>query len=396
MTSTLSNRELIQRIDSLTTKERRITLEILDHLIEMERRTLHVELGYRSMFDYCTRRLRYSASAANRRIRTARCMRDFRSVRRSLKSGALNLTTVSMIASVVTRENEDEIVAAVSGKTEREVDAVLAHYRPARPIRESIRAVGVPVGREDNGHNPLPILSVCDDHSVLSLCGQHSVSHVRSSATGATKRSIDRGRSSAGGGADTSKDNSSGKWQVSDRRTGGKKSTASVNRSAAAGATQNTTAAGVRFKLTLGLSEDMMKKIERVKVLLSGKYGGGLTLETMLSELLDSYIDKHAPEAKAKRRHRRIQTQKAATSPDAVGKRAIPAAMRHAVFARDGGQCAYVGPDGIRCGSRWDVEMDHIMPFGKGGDHSVSNLRPLCRAHNALESRKTYGARRRE
>ncbi len=73
----LSDRELLSRVKDLVARERAVTLEVLVHLIEVERRRLHVELGYASMFDYCTRHLQYSSSSAARRIQTARCLRDY-------------------------------------------------------------------------------------------------------------------------------------------------------------------------------------------------------------------------------------------------------------------------------------------------------------------------------
>jgi hypothetical protein len=74
--SGLSDRELLSRVKDLVSRERAVTLEILVHLIEVERRRLHLGLGYASMFDYCTRHLGYSSSAASRRIQAARCVRD--------------------------------------------------------------------------------------------------------------------------------------------------------------------------------------------------------------------------------------------------------------------------------------------------------------------------------
>jgi 5-methylcytosine-specific restriction endonuclease McrA len=67
------------------------------------------------------------------------------------------------------------------------------------------------------------------------------------------------------------------------------------------------------------------------------------------------------------------------------------------VWVRDKGQCAYVGPTGKRCESTWDLEIDHYgTPFGRGGVHSVSNLRLLCRAHNKHEAERVYGNRHME
>lgn len=71
--------------------------------------------------------------------------------------------------------------------------------------------------------------------------------------------------------------------------------------------------------------------------------------------------------------------------------RSIPAAIKHAVWLRDGGQCTYRSLDGKRCNCRYGLEIDHIQPFGSGGDHSLGNLRLSCRAHNSWRAIQHYG-----
>ena len=72
--------------------------------------------------------------------------------------------------------------------------------------------------------------------------------------------------------------------------------------------------------------------------------------------------------------------------------RYIPAAIRRAVWRRDRGRCTYVSPDGRPCGSRWQLELDHVHPVALGGETSMSNLRLLCRAHNQLLAEVKLGA----
>ena len=56
--------------------------------------------------------------------------------------------------------------------------------------------------------------------------------------------------------------------------------------------------------------------------------------------------------------------------------RYIPIPVRREVWRRDGGCCSYVDPhSGRRCGSRFLLELDHIVPFALGGDAQPSNLR---------------------
>ena len=76
------------------------------------------------------------------------------------------------------------------------------------------------------------------------------------------------------------------------------------------------------------------------------------------------------------------------TAPDS---RHIPAALRRAVYQRDGGRCRFVSAKGHRCESRHQLEVDHIVPVAKGGKTELSNLRLFCRAHNQLAAIDAFG-----
>lgn len=77
--------------------------------------------------------------------------------------------------------------------------------------------------------------------------------------------------------------------------------------------------------------------------------------------------------------------------PKARPRPAIPAAIRREVWARDGGQCAWRGSDGRRCESRWQLELDHLVPVALGGMTSAANLRLACRAHNTVHAEQVFG-----
>jgi hypothetical protein len=141
----LSDRELLSRVKDLVARERALTLEILVHLIEVERRRLHLGLGHASMFEYATRHLGYSESAAARRIRVARCIRDYPEVRRFLEKNEVNLVTISMVASILTKGNARDVIAKIRGKSQREVEAIVATYRPPISMRDRATMVCVAV-----------------------------------------------------------------------------------------------------------------------------------------------------------------------------------------------------------------------------------------------------------
>ena len=71
--------------------------------------------------------------------------------------------------------------------------------------------------------------------------------------------------------------------------------------------------------------------------------------------------------------------------------RHVPSALREAVAAHDGEQCAFVSDDGHRCESRHALEFDHILPLAKGGMTRADNLRLLCPGHNQYEADRKLG-----
>jgi hypothetical protein len=100
--SMLSDSQLIKRLDALVQKERETTLEVIRHRFEMDRRNLYLCIGYSSLFEFCTRNLGYSESAASRRIKAARCIRNFPEIFDMLIKNELNLSVVCKLAGVLT------------------------------------------------------------------------------------------------------------------------------------------------------------------------------------------------------------------------------------------------------------------------------------------------------
>ena len=61
--------------------------------------------------------------------------------------------------------------------------------------------------------------------------------------------------------------------------------------------------------------------------------------------------------------------------------RYIPQGIRNEVWTRDNGQC-------VECGTREDLQFDHIIPFEKGGASTPENLQILCKECNLKKSNK--------
>ena len=59
--------------------------------------------------------------------------------------------------------------------------------------------------------------------------------------------------------------------------------------------------------------------------------------------------------------------------------RSIPKSVKKDVLRRDNYQCQ-------NCGSQYNLEIDHIFPFSRGGGHEPENLQVLCKQCNLSKS----------
>ena len=60
----LSDQDILANVDKLIQTERTCAAKLIAHLAEVGRRSLHLTLGYRSMFEYCQKVLLLDESPA--------------------------------------------------------------------------------------------------------------------------------------------------------------------------------------------------------------------------------------------------------------------------------------------------------------------------------------------
>ncbi len=372
--SSLTDKELVDSIEESAQRERSVSIEILDQLAEMDRRDIHLDLGFRSLHSYCVSRLRYSESAAGRRICTARTMVKCPEIRGMIADGRLNLSTVCVLSTVLTPSNRFALLKGASGKSRREVEAIVACLKPRKRVRERITPVAFEKPSEDRmiGNEP-----------------------ARSPSLGVSGG----GDSSRPPGAEKSPNRPANRNSTGNRpeiylRRGGKNPTTRPARKATA------SLRGTRFELRFSIDQDAMAMLERARKIAPGSS----TLESVFGRMLREYLDRHDPAGRQERRERRKSGQGTGNvQKTGTGKRAgnargngfgrrkgrsryIPAPVRDEIFVRDGFRCTFIAADGTRCDATRHLQIDHIRPFALGGKHVPENLRLLCGAHNRVEA----------
>jgi 5-methylcytosine-specific restriction endonuclease McrA len=151
-------------------------------------------------------------------------------------------------------------------------------------------------------------------------------------------------------------------------------------------------------------SAEFHDKLERLRALVGSKVPGSdlaVVIEQAVTEKLERLEARRFARTTAPRKLRghprghespvetaERETEKHDLSPST---RYIPAAVRRAVFERDGARCRYVDEHGRRCEARDQLQFHHRHPFGLGGDHSVDNIRLMCQGHNAYLAECDYG-----
>ncbi|MGE4132730.1 MAG: HNH endonuclease [Bdellovibrionales bacterium] len=108
--TSLSDNGLIAKTEDLVRSEREVLSEILHHLREIEQRRLFSKLGFKSLFDYATKRLGYAEDQAARRISAMRLLKELPEIEAKIQQGSLSLTNLAMAQTLFRREQKKQKV----------------------------------------------------------------------------------------------------------------------------------------------------------------------------------------------------------------------------------------------------------------------------------------------
>ena len=133
----------------------------------------------------------------------------------------------------------------------------------------------------------------------------------------------------------------------------------------------------VRLEITL--SKSQWQKLEKMRELLSNSVPSG-TWDKVLEYVSDIVIQQ---KDKSRLINRDQKKDPLAYDHASNGERkSISKSIERSVFNRD--QCCQFTTKTTTkiCGSKWQLNIDHIQPVWAGGTNDISNLRVLCGQHN--------------
>ena len=356
----LTDTELLREVARAAAQERSATSHLIALLAEIDARRLYLGEGCSSLFTYCTQVLRLSEHAAYGRITAARCAGRFSVVLDLLAEGAVTLTTIGLLAPHLTSSNMHALLTAARHKSKREVEQIVVALRPLPPVPSSIRKLPGPA-RE---HTPSPPPAPAEDRPGRSGCAdppEMSAGDLRD----ARLEGSCRPRPAPTAGAQTS----------------------SAHEFLVSGAARRppivTALAPERYKVQFTISRDTHDKLRRAQELMRHvePTGDPAAIFDRALTLLVAELERTRLAANSRPRRPRQGTS---------SSRHVPAAIKRQVWARDGGQCAFVGTKG-RCSERGFLEVHHVVPFADGGRTIVDNLELRCRAHNQYEAKQWFG-----
>jgi hypothetical protein len=159
-----------------------------------------------------------------------------------------------------------------------------------------------------------------------------------------------------------------------------------------------------RSRLHVNVSRQFTRKLEAARKGL-GHAIPNASIEQALEAALDLLLEKQArARALVKKPRASLPTATPTSPPTSTPteppphrrdgpREAIPAAVKRAVWQRDGGRCSWPLDGGSCCGSTHMLELDHIDPWAKWGGETEAGLRLTCAAHNRLAARQAFGER---
>jgi hypothetical protein len=340
MVSTLSDAELLANTRGLIGRSNQVLAALLAHLGEVEARGLHRTRACSSLYAYCLYELRLSEDEAVRRVTAARLVRRFPELLDAVAAGELHLTGLLMLGPHLTRENLRDVMARAKHRTKKELAKLVRLLDPLPSVPARIEALGPAL---TGAVPPNPSWA----EQVASFC---------------PSRELQPG-------------DRPGDWVDQDDLSAPARQEGRIEQP-------------LRFKVQFTATEEHIDLLERAAALLSNR-GERDGIEEIHLRALRALV-----ETLEKRRYgapQRVSEVPAKPQPAARPSRHIPARVRRAVFERDGARCTHMDAVGERCRETHHLELHHLVPFARGGQHTAENVALRCAPHNTCAAELDFG-----
>jgi 5-methylcytosine-specific restriction endonuclease McrA len=362
----LSNAELLGRMEKLVRTERRITHLVLLHIIEIEERKLYAERGFDGMYTYLTRGLGYSEGSAYRRLQSARLLKQIPEVAEKIEDGSLNLTQLTQVQKNLKQSplghTQDSLGRSQGLKFTKEILSKIENKNSFETQKVLAKEMNLPV----------------QVHEKIKPQADESI-RLEVTLTAEQFQDLEKARSLL------SHICPEGSWgeviatlaeNYTEKKTG--KRTHPVNATAEL-------AAKVEFPSLASDKKAQLDVMDKPKV--TSKHEVMNKPETTpKSEIMGK--SERAPKSEFKNKPEGM-SKPARARKLAPARKFISILKKREVFQKAHHCCEYTDPGTKqRCGSKFYLEIDHIRPVALGGGDELSNLRLLCRTHNALAARK--------
>jgi hypothetical protein len=338
-------RELTVTLADLLRRERTALGDFLAALADFDAKRRWVELGYTSLFHFLRAELHLSKAAAQYRKVAAELLQRVPAVVEPLRDGRLCFTTVIEAAKVLTLDNCEAVLPRFFGLSRSDAVEVVAELQP-HPAPPTRTVVTTPRPA------PRPVASpCCEDPAPASL--------PLAAAAAGSPGEADRG--------------SPVELALSE-----------VPRPAPRRAEVVPLDAEDR-RLHLTVSKRFLAKLAAAADALAHTHPGA-TEEELLEAGLDLLL------ARAAKRHGLVERpRETRETREPANPAHVPAAVRRAVYLRDGGRCHYRLASGELCGCTRYLQYDHVPPLALGGTSTVDGVRLACKAHNLRAARLDLG-----
>lgn len=361
-------------------------------LAEVDSRELYLAQGYSSLFSCVTSVLRMSEAQAYLRIGAARVARCYPLALEMLIEGALNLSTVKLLAPHLTAENHATLLEQARNKTKREVEVLVAEIAPKPAVATRARKLPGRRASTVSGQAELITATTVVQENVGADMTPAVV--VPPAATAIAPAAVATSVATA---------------EMAVRA-------ATFFDSNALRASCAVLSSG-RYKLELTVDQARFDQMMTMKHLLKHRVPNGdlgLMLALAITEFSERLRKQRFAELSKPASRARVQgsREKASETPivrasenaaptPVVGhgvtevkrwSRYVPREVVREVFARDGAQCTFTSADGQRCAERGMLELHHVKAFAHGGTPTPDNLKVVCRSHNGYFATQDFGA----